>query len=303
MILSILNKMASPTEIIEDLGRGKAYFANINALKIQKRMDGCSGCGCGDELWECLYETVKSLEMRVEQNIFDVITDKLHHKMMLLIGDLSGSGPTPNMFAVDFGYSDIDYTGNYGAIPFQFSKQYAINSATITLDYTLASQGKFLFFRVRTGFPLYYKWQIDADEYEMIPGFQWRDPETNTIYDYYLSRQPIYLNPGKTSITYLGNVIASQPLIMSYDPGIGSPAVGVIQVLDSSSKIVYNLGLNESITINRPVTKVYQFKNTTNKPVYLYINTVLITTLDIDQVYELPDTTSTVIKVIKFIYS
>lgn len=77
--------MATPIQIAADLIRGKAYFSQLNSENIENLF---KGCGCGDsELSVCLARIVKALQYRVDQSIYDEITDGLYTKMMLIIGD------------------------------------------------------------------------------------------------------------------------------------------------------------------------------------------------------------------------
>lgn len=290
--------MATPIQIDEDLIRGKAYFSDLNADNIKDLFNGCN-CSCDNKLSVCLARIVKSLQYRVDQNVYDAITDTLYNQMMLIIGDYQVSPPTPVNYGINYGYSPIDYTGNYSAIPFQFTKQVALGSTSISLNYTTASVGNYLFFRVLTGQPVFNVWTIDIDENGVIPDIQWEAPVTFGLYDYYLSRQLIFLNPGSTTITYTGAVVPFQPITISLIKQTLATVTGPIEVSQESMKI-FDLNLDGSQVLNRIIPKSMTFKNLTGSEVGVSVNGGDNLYLMIGQSYVLTDLNSTTPKTIVF---
>lgn len=193
--------MATPEQIAADLLRGKAYFSELNAENIQDLKKGCN-CGCDDKLSVCLARIVKGLQYRVDQNIYDDITNTLYTQMILIIGDYVPNPPEPIKYKADYGFSSINYFGNESNAVFQFNKFINLAATTINFNYTNASQGYYLYFRVPTGQPIFNNWSIDIDEYGIIPDLQWRAKVSVSGYDYYLSRNIIFLNTNNTTITY-----------------------------------------------------------------------------------------------------
>lgn len=289
--------MATPIQIDEDLIRGKAYFSDLNADNIKDLFNGCN-CSC-DKLSVCLARIVKSLQYRVDQNIYDAITDTLYNQMMLIIGDYQVSPPTPVNYGINYGYSPIDYTGNYEAMIFQFTKQVALGSTSISLNYTTASVGNYLFFRVLTGQPVFNVWTIDIDENGVIPDIQWEAPVTFGLYDYYLSRQLIFLNPDRTTITYTGAVVPFQPITISLIKQTLATVTGPIEVSQESMKI-FDLNLDGSQVLNRLIPKSMTFKNLTGSEVGVSVNGEDNLYLMIGQSYVLTDLNSTTPKTIVF---
>lgn len=79
--------MAFPIEILEDIGRGKAYFSDLNAQYLQKLQDGCSECTCTVKDYQCLKRILRSLDFKDELDEFDDIAKKLVEDMLLIIGE------------------------------------------------------------------------------------------------------------------------------------------------------------------------------------------------------------------------
>lgn len=298
--------MATPIQIAEDLIRGKAYFSDLNANNIAELFKGCS-CNGDNKLSVCLARIVKSLQYRVDQAIYDDITDTLYTQMMLIIGDYQVSPPEPVNYGVSYGYSPVDYTGNYENMIFQFTKQIPLGSTSISLNYTNPSAGNYLFFRVLTGQPIFNVWTIDIDEHGVIPDIQWKAPVTFGLYDYYLSRQLVFLNPGNTTITYTGTAVPFQKITLSMPLKPGLSATGSVEVIMDGITI-YNLTYGNTVTLNRVIPKAVSYKNSivpdvnTNSSIYGLVNgdTDNPFFINTGQSYNLTDLNSVALKTIQF---
>lgn len=77
--------MAFSQEFLDDIARGKDYFSNINAETIRKMKGGCIGCEVKN--YSCLKRILRALDYKVELNQNDSIADKLHDKLITIIGD------------------------------------------------------------------------------------------------------------------------------------------------------------------------------------------------------------------------
>lgn len=78
--------MATVIEMRADIVRAKAYLASSTHEDILKVQFGiCNDCGCNCNEYN-LYLVTESLEIRLDNNLLDEITDQLHECLLLKIG-------------------------------------------------------------------------------------------------------------------------------------------------------------------------------------------------------------------------
>lgn len=257
--------------IVKDVARGKLFLDDLLKKRVLTNKFGVcmNDCSCGVPE-NCLWMILDSLEFTIVQEILDPITELLYTELILIIG-YSNEPPVPVFYNITYGYSPVNYVNDYENIIFQFTKQLQIGSTSISLDYTMPSFGNYLFFRVPTGQPVFNIWTIDIDEHGVIPDIQWRKPVTFGLYDYYLSRQLIFLNPGNTMITYTGSVVPFQPINISLTKQSSVTVTGPIEVNQEGVKI-FDLNLDDAILLNRIIPKDMSYKNLTGSEVGVSVN-------------------------------
>lgn len=71
--------------ILEDINRGYDYYSNLIHINILYKQMGIDKCECEDNPM-CLLFILKSLEWRLEQELEDIITEKLYKQLIMIIG-------------------------------------------------------------------------------------------------------------------------------------------------------------------------------------------------------------------------
>jgi len=76
--------MALPQDIIDDMMRGKAFLSDRNVEHLAELRSGCVDCK-NDNV--CLMRILRGLDYKAELDEFDYVTEKLHHDLIIIIGD------------------------------------------------------------------------------------------------------------------------------------------------------------------------------------------------------------------------
>lgn len=77
--------MAFPQPVLDNINRGKAFYADLNAEYINNLNNGC--CGCSVKDYDCLQGILRSLDDSIELDEYDDIAKKLVNDMLIIIGD------------------------------------------------------------------------------------------------------------------------------------------------------------------------------------------------------------------------
>ena len=75
--------MTDPSIILEEIEKGFEYYGYLVSKEISISEAGNNSCGC--ESYDCLLFILKSLEWRLEQELYDDITESLYKKLVLSI--------------------------------------------------------------------------------------------------------------------------------------------------------------------------------------------------------------------------
>ena len=102
--------------------------------------------------------------------------------------------PITDAITIEFGNSDTDMSGNLPGITFQYQKDMLLIDTDVSLDFQLNGQGKYIYFRVPTDTKVFTSYIGTAFFSGPIPDQVWRDAVTSGDFDYYLSRDPVYLD-------------------------------------------------------------------------------------------------------------
>lgn len=101
-----------PTDVLEDIARGKDYYSGLNAEHISNLEDGCSNCTVKN--YKCLKRLLRSLDYKVELDEYDDIAKELVKDMLIIIGDYTIKIP-PSVDAGENDSAPIDEVVNFHA--------------------------------------------------------------------------------------------------------------------------------------------------------------------------------------------
>lgn len=74
-----------PTDVLNDIARGKDYYSGLNAENIANLKRGCDSCTVKN--YKCLKRILRSLDFKVELDEYDDIAKELVKDMLIIIGD------------------------------------------------------------------------------------------------------------------------------------------------------------------------------------------------------------------------
>lgn len=110
--------------------------------------------------------------------------------------------PPTDTYELVWGFGPIDPFGNEESLFFQFGRENESGATVIPLDFTAASAGNYLYWRIPSNQPLFNKWDNNITNYGVIPDIIWRAKVAIGGYDYYLSRDLYFVNEETTVITF-----------------------------------------------------------------------------------------------------